>query len=58
MKREAVEANVQVVDQDADPALERRGRADHALSLVKHDPRRRRECVLRRTLQVIGEQAG
>jgi hypothetical protein len=29
---------MQVVDQDADPALQRRGRADHPLGLVKHDP--------------------
>jgi hypothetical protein len=28
---------VQVVDQDADPALECRGRADHALGLVEDD---------------------
>ena len=31
--------DVQVVDQDADPALERRRRADHALGLVEHDAR-------------------
>jgi hypothetical protein len=31
--------DVQIVDQDADPALERWGRADHALGLVEHDPR-------------------
>jgi hypothetical protein len=30
--------DVQVVDQDTDPAPERRGRADHALGLVEHDP--------------------
>jgi hypothetical protein len=31
--------DVQVVDQDADPTPERRGRADHPLGLVEHDPR-------------------
>ena len=31
--------DVQVVDQDADPAFERRRRADHALGLVEHDAR-------------------
>jgi hypothetical protein len=31
--------DVQIVDQDADPALQRRGRADHAFGLVEHDPR-------------------
>ena len=39
MKREAVAATLQVVDQDADPALQRRRRADHALGLVEHDAR-------------------
>ena len=39
MKREALVSILQVVDQHLDPALERRGGADHALGLVEHDAR-------------------
>jgi hypothetical protein len=51
--------DVQVVDQDADPALQRRRRANHSFGLVEHDPRLVAGCgggVDLRAVLAVGDQ--